>query len=300
MINQYKRQDVFLCHHDCHKKRGQHVSVYHAMRRKQCYPGGCTYFRWKCKELEKRKKCFRGFSHVGKNCFGCRYFDEEKMTRTLTVSPLIDLNETFENIYDFEEWLRDNVSRESVCFGKISSVKPRIVKSVYPSSAGTKEHSRLLGYLICFEYCYIGRSFIDDVCFAIVGCDFQRRLRFSRGDEIEFRALLMEQDGRLIFQQLKKIEFRHKSEDGKIWNDSQSLITKHTGNTLSLQADKCVECRHGFLIDVHEFRNGQDTVYHRMFCALGMKSATLCYYDLSKNIYGNTCQNRYSGANGSK
>jgi hypothetical protein len=300
MINQYKRQDVFLCRHDCHQHSGQRVSVYHVMRRKQCFPEGCVYFRWKCKELEKRKKCFRGLTHVGKNCFGCKYFDEEKMTRTLSPSAGIDLENALESIYDFEEWLRDYENKEMICLGKINSVKPRIVKSVYPSNGASKEHTRLLGYLICFEYCYIGRTLLEDVSFAIVGCDFQKRLRFCAGDEIEFRGAFTEQEGRMIFQQLRQIDFKHKTDTADIWNDSRSLIVKHTGNMLARQADKCVDCDQGLLIDVHEFQNGAESVYHRIFCLQGMKSASLCLYVVSKDIYGNTCQNRYQKSNGKK
>ncbi len=215
------------------------------------------------------------------------------MTRTLISSPDIDLKNALESVYEFEEWLRDHVNKVSDCFGKISSVKPRIVKSVYPSAGTTKEHTRLLGYLICFEYCYIGRTLLDDVSFAIIGCDFQTRLRFSPGDEVEFRSELTEQDGRLIFRHLKQIAFRHKKNNCEIWTDSQSLIVKHTGNMLARQADKCIACSQGLLIDVHEFLYGQESVYHRIFCLQGMKSASLCLYDLSKEIYGNTCQNRF-------
>ncbi len=298
MINQWKRQDVFLCRHDSHQKRGQRVSVFHVMRRKQCYPDGCAYFRWKCKELERRRTCFRGFSHVGKKCFGCKFFDEEKMTRTLIPAPSVNMEETLDAIYDFEEWLRDAVNRESDCLARISSVKPRIVQSVYPAAGVSKEHNRLLGYLVCFEYCYIGTERLDDVSFAVVGCDFQKRLKFAAGDEIEFRATLTEDDGRLVFQRLKQIEFRHKEMNGDIWTDSRSIVAKFTGNLLARQADKCVSCDQGPLIDVHAFIDGSENVYHRIFCLQGMKSATVCTYNISKEIYGNTCQNRYQRYNG--
>lgn len=294
MINQYKRQDIFLCRHDAHRTRGQRVSVYHVMHRKKCYPEGCVYFLAKCSELAKRKTCHRGYSYVGRKCPGCKYYDEEKMTRTLSIATDVDIHAELEAIYEFEEWLRDTAGKEWSCQAKIRSVKPRMIQTVYPSAGRGKEHTHLLGYLICFEYCYIGQTFLQDTSYAITGRDFQKRHRFTAGDEIEFRATLTEQDGRLVFQTLRQIEFRKKSSMNPVWTDSLSLVAKHTGSLLGRQADKCIPCPYGFLIDVHEYQNGGEILYHRIFCLQGMKSAAGCVFELSKEVYGNLCPNRHT------
>jgi hypothetical protein len=303
MINQYKRQDVFLCTHDAHQKHGHRVSVYHVMRRKQCYPDGCTYFRWRCKELERRKKCFRGYTHVGRKCFGCKFFDEEKMTRNLIGSAHVNLISALEEVYNFEEWMRDAIPKEHECLATISSVKPRLVRSVYRTASAHRpdqEHNRLMGYLVCFGDIYIGDVHLEDYSYAVIGRDFQKRLRLIPGDRMEFRASFQILDGRIVFQQLKHIQFKTKSDSSNSWTDSDSLIVKYTGQVLLNQADKCIACDQGMLIDVIEHEQGEETTYHRMYCMKGMRSASLCTYNRLKEIYGNVCHNRFIRNNGKK
>ncbi|MBL7961158.1 hypothetical protein JNL27_13075 [bacterium] len=294
MKNQYKRQDIFRCTHDAHGQRGHYVSTFHTMHRKGCFPDGCTYFRWKCHELEHRRKCYRGYSHVGKNCPGCKYFDEEKFTRSLVKADENGYNVFLDELHDFEEWLRDAENKEHWFLGTIRSVKPHIRKTIYGNVDHPKtEHTNLLGYLICFEEAFIGNQRFDDFVYGVAGREFQSRLKFRQGDRVEFRGTLTMREGRLVFQQFKKITFMEKKE-GACWTDSESLVARSTGTTLTKQAEKCISCDQGMLIDVVEKHNGEEKVYHRIFCLKGMPSAAACTYDGSKEIYGNTCSNQFS------
>ena len=292
MINQYKRQDIFRCTHDAHGLRGHFVSVYHTMHRKGCFPNGCTYFRWKCHELEHRRKCYRGYSHVGKNCPGCKYFDEEKISRALVRVDEPGYAAFLDELHDFEEWLRDAENKEHWIMATIRSVKPHIRKSIYGDTAKT-EHTNLLGYLICFEEAYIGNDHFDDLTYSVVGREFQSRLKFQKGDRLEFKAILTLQDGRIVFQKIKQIAFKEKNQSEEYWTDSKSLVARSTGTLLAKQAEKCYVCDQGMLVDVTQKSNGEDTMYHRIFCLQGMPSAAACTYDLSKEIYANSCSNRF-------
>ncbi|MBX7152870.1 hypothetical protein K1X84_14670 [bacterium] len=294
MINQYKRQDVFRCTHDAHSKLGHHVSVYHTMFRKGCFPDGCTYFRWKCNELERKRKCYRGFSHVGKKCFGCKFFDEEKFTRSLVKTDPDHYSDFLEDLYEFEEWLRDFENKEHWCMGTVSSVKPHLRHSLYGGTPQNpkQEHTHLLGYLICFGDLYIDKTHFEDYSYAVIGREFQQRLKFLQGDRLEFRATVTMNEGRLLLQKLTQTRFTEKQE-GEHWTDSRSLVARSTGNTLSHQAEKCYACDQGVLVDVVDRTSTEENVYHRIFCMQGMPSAAACTYNTSKDIYGQSCSNRY-------
>ena len=97
MKNQYKRTDIFRCVHDVHQKFQNRISVYHILKEKQCYPQGCFYFRWRCKQLNKKNKCYRGFFHVGRKCFGCRDFYDEKIPLTKAVEIMVELSNEYKN-----------------------------------------------------------------------------------------------------------------------------------------------------------------------------------------------------------
>ncbi len=295
MKNQYKRQDVFLCSHDAHANRGHRVSVYHTLFRKNCFPNGCTYFRWKCKELERRRKCYRGYSHVGKNCFGCKFFDEEKLDRSLVKVSGLDFDVFLEELHEFEDWLRDVENKEHWCLGRIGSVKPHMKQTWYPAAGGThSERTHLMGYLVCFSDMFIGNVPFEDVTFAMVGREFQERLKFRPEDRVEFRGTLTVKDGRIVFYQLKQIQFTERGGETEPWTDSLSLVARATGTTLAYQAEKCVSCKRGQLIDVLDKTGPDERTHHRIFCLEGMPSASACTYDTSRDLYGLTCSNRYS------
>ncbi len=223
------------------------------------------------------------------------------MTRNLIIASGMDTDAALEEIYEFEEWARDALPREHECLATVSSVKPRLVQSVYKSASARnpdQEHSRLLGYLLCFSDIYIGDTHLEDYSYAIIGRDFQKRLRFMPGDQVEFRSSFQILDGRIVFQQLKHIRFKTKTSGGETWNDSAALVARFTGQLLLNQADKCYACEAGLLIDVHIHEQGDAITCHRIFCLKGMPSASQCIYDRSKEIYGNTCHNRYNRKNG--
>jgi hypothetical protein len=69
LVNQYKRQDIFRCTHDSHSRFNHAVSTYHVLKVKRCFPDGCTYFRWKCRNLNKGISCTKKISSCGPALF---------------------------------------------------------------------------------------------------------------------------------------------------------------------------------------------------------------------------------------
>lgn len=291
MQNPYKRQDVFRCTHDAHAHHGHRVSVYHTLR-KECFPNGCTYFRWKCHELEKRRQCYRGYTHVGKNCPGCKFFDEEKVTRSLVKIDDAGFHDFQDELEDFEEWLRTAENREHECYGTLTAVKPLIRQRVVPATRNRpmQEWAQLKGFMLAFSNIFIGRTPIDDGAFAIVGRDMQARQKFRTGDRLDFKAVLTLDQGRLVLQRLRQIDFSERG-GGTVWTASDAIVSRATGKTLARQAEKCVECDQGLLIDVTDATT--DETMHRIFCLQGMPSAAACTYRTGGDLYGHSCANRF-------
>jgi hypothetical protein len=134
LINQYKRQNVFQCGHKAHFRFEKNVSVYHVLKEKKCHPEGCIYFLWKCRLLNKGHSCPKGYQHVGRNCFSCKNYFEEK----ITYQPEILLNkEEFENfqreLEEFENWLEGAIGKRVEFSGTVNSVKPHFKKKKFGS-----------------------------------------------------------------------------------------------------------------------------------------------------------------------
>jgi len=246
MINPYKRTDVFKCKSYGHEKFGHKVSAYHVLRVKKCYPQGCIYFKWFCHLLNKGKSCQRGYNYVGRKCFGCNNYYDEKINNQpeLIVSPA-EYNKFLEKLDEFEDWL-DTINQKNIDIeGTILTVKPALIKTIEPNSS----RLRLSGYFIHFEEAFIDRVHWEDHCYAMVFPDCHRRFLFASGDRIEFRAKIELDHGRLVFKKMNSVNFLDRS--GKqSWKNSDSLIAKYTTFSFADQPEKCLHCQYGMLIDV--------------------------------------------------
>ena len=211
------------------------------------------------------------------------------MTRLLVKEDPRGYPDFVELLQDFEEWLRDHVEKRHECLGTIRSVKPHIKMFGEPSG---NPSVHLAGYLVCFENTFIGNERIDDPVFAVVGRAAQQRLQLRRGDELEFEAILTVDEGRLRLDQWRKIDFRVRAENEMVWNDSKSVVARSTGTMLKHQAEKCIACDQGMLVDVVRREYGKDRLLHRIFCLQGMASASACTYDAGSELYTNSCSNR--------
>ncbi len=132
LVNQYKRQDVFRCSHKAHFRFEKSVSVYHVLKEKKCFPEGCIWFLWKCHLLNKGNSCPKGYQHVGRNCFSCKNYFEEK----INYQPEILLNEEQhkrfkQELEEFEEWLNTSAGKWVEFSGEVFSVKPHFRRIRY-------------------------------------------------------------------------------------------------------------------------------------------------------------------------
>jgi len=280
MINQYKRLDVFKCSHKAHFRFENSVSVYHVLEEKKCYPEGCIWFLWKCRLLNKGQSCPKRYQHVGRDCFSCKnYFEEKIQYQPEILLKPEEVKRFHRELEEFEEWLERTVGRWVEFSGKVFSVKPHFKKVIY----GKKEILEFPGYLISFKEGYLDRVFFKDSIFVTVSRRTQLNLKFARGDEVEFKARLRTDKGRIVLDRIKQVEFGRK-EEAEVWSLSQALVAKNTGKEFDCQPEKCMMCENGSLLDVVEKSGNSSGAKRHLFCLIGMENPDVCVYHLAKKI----------------
>lgn len=274
MKNPYKRLDIFCCKYDGHAKFDYKVSAYHVLRVKNCYPQGCLYFKWRCQLLNKGQNCVKGFQHVGKKCFGCKYYYDEKVNNQprLLISE-VEYNTFLDELEEFEDWLETIKGKDIEFCGTIQSVKPRFTKIINLD----KSFINLEGYLLHFNEVFLDRIHWEDHCYAIIYADQQQRYKFAPKDELEFKCRIGVDQGRLIFKKVRAIDFRFKSNE-KTWTNSEVLVVKGTATFFENQTAKCLQCDKGVLIDVIDKSSPHWERRRELYCLKSFPSPEVCHY----------------------
>jgi hypothetical protein len=280
LINQYKRQDVFKCSHQAHFRFEKNVSAYHVLKEKRCFPEGCIYFLWKCKLLNKGQGCPKRYQHVGRDCFSCKnYFEEKILYQPEIVLDSEEYKKFERDLEEFEEWLERTVGKWVEFSGTVNSVKPHLRKIRY----GRKEILDFPGFLISFKEGYIDRVFFKDHIFVVISRKTYQSLKFAGGDKVEFKARLRMDRGRIVLEKIRYVEFLNKEKETS-WSLSQALVAKNTGTEFDCQPEKCMICENGSLLDVVEKMGDNSNVKRHLFCLLGMEDPETCVYHLTKKL----------------
>ncbi|GAB4371510.1 MAG: hypothetical protein Kow0042_14280 [Calditrichia bacterium] len=273
MKNPYKRLDIFACVHESHRNFKNRISAYHILKEKGCYPQGCFYFRWKCKQLSKRSRCHRGFSHVGRKCDGCRYFVEEKVHNypELKISRE-EYDEFIKSVEDFEEWISEIQHREIEIAGTVNSVKPHFKKKIYPKA----RYLSFRGYLLAFKEIYLNQTHFQDPIYLLVSSRYYHQLRVGRGDQIEGRCRLKLDRGRPILYYPRGVQIISRGEPA-IWNDQQVIVARETATTFPEQPEECMQCPFGALLDVEYHKDQHAHPQRELMCLKGIQDYKNCY-----------------------
>ncbi len=280
MINQYKRRDVFRCSHKAHFRFEKNVSVYHVLKEKECFPEGCIYFLWKCHLLNKGTSCPKKYRHVGRDCFSCKNYFEEKIIHQPEILPDEEGYRKFQlDLEEFEEWLQGTMGNWVEFSGTVNSVKPHFKKVRY----GSKDALSFSGFLISFKEGYIDRVFFEDNIYLTVSRRTQQNLKFARGDEVDFKARLRTDRGRIVLERVRYVEFPHKEKE-ESWTLSQALVAKNTGREIDCQPEKCMMCENGCLLDVVEKTDRSSPIKRHLFCLAGVENPEECIYHGVKKI----------------
>lgn len=269
--NSYKRQDVFRCFHEAHQGFGSVVSAYHVLEEKHCYPSGCLWFSWRCRKIGKRHGCPRGFGHVGRECFSCPEFYEERVIHRPEVALTKEGFEAYqEELREFRWWLSQNLGRRLPFQGVVNAVKPRF--SV--TQGRSRERLSLSGFLLGFREGFFGNSRMEDRFYGIAGDRLIQRLGIVPGTELEGEATLMMDRGRLILERLSRLEVLT-SGKGTPLSWSETLISQTTATVFAGQPERCFACPKGTLLDAWD---GNQVLRHRVACLDGRPDPKDCSY----------------------
>jgi hypothetical protein len=272
MRNLYKQKNIFVCKHDTHQHFSSKMSVYHILEERNCYPNGCVYFKWKCKTLSKKKKCHRNFTSVGKHCFSCKHFYEEKIHQF----PELKVNKSifFEQYSEFCDWIGSIKNKRVFCEGIVNSVLPDFVinKNNEKLKLGVK------GFLISFKEGFIENQHIEDSFYMHVDSMQQNKVRLRENDEIECKAILKVVDGRLELFYPKNIDFYLRGKSKPLLK-SDLLVSLNTATIFYIQYDKCKRCRFSIIPRIQNNQSGNKRI---LICSKGIKEPELCLENLER------------------
>ena len=284
LVNQYKRQDIFRCTHDSHSRFNNAVSTYHVLKVKQCFPDGCTYFRWKCRNLNKGISCPKKFQHVGRLCFSCRFFyDVKEINRPEIIVSHTEFDHFQNQFKEFEDWIENHIGREVEFSGTISSLKPEYLLR----QAKKSSHIILKGFLLSFCNCSINKYYFNDLIYAPVSISMQHRLNFSRDDAVFCRGYFTVTNGVIILRKIRGIEILEKKSCSG-WTETQARVIQRTGSILPYQLAKCHACENGTLL--HVYHDGDSMPQSRvLFCLEGVSDPELCSFRIKKLLTQASC-----------
>jgi hypothetical protein len=243
--NLYKQPHVFRCVHDVHRRFQSELSPFYILNQKKCFPDGCVYFQWKCRLLAKHKMCFRGFSQVGKKCFNCRYFYEEKEHQYPELMENgWDRSSFLEAFEEFEEWVQELKAKRVPCEGTVAAVIPELSLK----HQGGKQQLLAYGFLIRFNEGFINNCLFEDPFYLSISSQTQNQLLIRKDDVIEFEANLNIDRGRFKFNRSGKFQFYQRGEE-KALRSTDVLAALRTYTIQENQPEKCLRCQHGILVD---------------------------------------------------
>ena len=287
--NLLKQKGLFICKHPLHKRFDFEVSPYHILRQKKCFKTGCVEFIWRCKIHGKNTNCPRGYKHVGKNCFSCKYYYEEKICRKpeALVHPET-LKKFLDDLSDYEYWLWMVEGKRISFSGTITAVYPSFVMII----DNDRSSVRMNGFLITFPKGYIGYDLFDDTIYLHIGRKFLARWQIAPGDELEFKAQLISDRGRVILLRPTEVEIV-KDEGKPVINYSKALVGKITGAIVKDDTLNCQKCPFGALLEVKILGPRRDS-YRRFYCLRGVEYSKDCPVRLEQKLI--SVKNKHDGA----
>jgi hypothetical protein len=241
--------------------------------------------------LNKGKTCSRKFKHVGRLCFNCKeFYDEKEIFKPELLLSHDDYQNFLKDLATYEDWLEEIGSREVEFSGTINSVKP----SFRNNNNQKKNQLSFDGFLTNFKGGFINLDYFDDFVYAKVSSRMQQRFKFCKGDKLTFYARIREQRGRILLCRLNRIEIEEKA-DSEIWTESKAHLANKTGTIISKQYEKCLNCDKGALIDTSSDPRRQ----RMLLCLEGIKDPRHCIYTISRLLLADHCAKEEKKGDGS-
>jgi hypothetical protein len=179
---------------------------------------------------------------------------------------------------DYRYWLSTVADTRVPFSGKIEAVYPSLLKIVDYQ----KSEMRLDGFLLRFDQAHIGYDLFDDRIYMHIGQAFLKKWKPAAGDEIDCRAILKTDRGRIVLINPTQVEFAF-GDDSPIIDHSRALVGKSTGAIVEDDNAECRGCPYGALLDVVVIRP-QPNQYRRFFCLRGVAQSRDCPVRLEQKM----------------
>lgn len=229
-------------------------------------------FAWKCHDLDKGKKCPKKYKHVGKGCFSCKkFYDEKYVYRPETDFDEKDLSRFMEELLEFRGWIDSRRGRTVRFAGEIDSVKPHLRMTIENGS----RRVAMDGFYVSFDNGYFGNDYFDDKVYLRINGRFLCRTELSPGDGLEFDAMFSEDRGRIILKNPRNLEIAGNGGTRSI-TASRAQVARATGKIIAGSVEKCTDCVYCSLIDVEDRSRKETTRYRRFFCLRGISNSENC------------------------
>lgn len=216
---------------------------------------------------------------MGKDCFTCKYYYEEKICRK--PEALVDpetLKKFLDDLKDYEYWLSTVEGKRISFSGTVTTVYPSFVMTI----DNHRSSVRMNGFLITFARGYIGYDLFDDAIYLHIGKKFLAKWQTVPGDELEFKAEFTCDRGRVILFRPTEVEIV-KNEGKPVINYSKALVGKITGAIVKDDIGNCQKCPFGALLDVEILRPKRNS-YRRFYCLRGVEYSKDCPVRLEQKL----------------
>ncbi len=284
--NLYKAAGLFTCRHPAHRRFGYEVSPYHIFCVKKCmpllqsmrgYPSGCVEFLWRCRTFEKGQACPRGFKHVGRGCFSCKQYHEDKVT----FSPETTLQNGglpifIDRLREYQGWLSEMDGKLIEFVGTAESIMPHLAMYVESNRYSVE----MDGFYASFAEGHIGRDTFADRLYLKLSTSQVERHRIAPGDRVECEAYFTESRGRIILRKPRKIEVARCGGRADI-SFSRALVGRATGKIIAGDIEYCTGCPFVSLVDIENNNRRTPTFYRRFYCLRGVDDSENCPVRLS-------------------
>jgi hypothetical protein len=270
--NLYKAAGIFICRHPAHKQFGYEVSPYHVFRVKRCHGKGCVEFLWRCHFFEKGQACPRGFKHVGRACFSCKQYHENKINYLAeTTLDQTGLKEFIDRFREYEGWLESMCGRLIEFAGEIDSISPHMEMHIEANGRSIE----MDGFYIRFERGHIDCHIFDDRLYLKLSGNQFERLKAAPGDHLECKAYFTESRGRIILRKPKQIDIDRNGGKSNL-NVSRALVGRATGRIIIETIEPCKGCPYLSLVDIDDRSRQTPSLYRRFYCLRGVDDPENC------------------------
>ena len=211
---------------------------------------------------------------MGRKCFGCRDFYDEKIHNYPELQVSTETYRDFlKELDEFEDWIEEHKYKPVEFWGKIFAVKPHFIQKIFHKS----RYLSFRGYMMVIRDGYLGNEHIEDPLYVNISSRYYGKLNIGVDGEIEGRGQLRLDKGRLVLNQVKNVDV---VQPGKTpyWNEQRVLISRETAVEFQEQPENCVQCPFGSLVELqYHYHNNDTAPRRRLFCLKGISAYKDCF-----------------------